>query len=90
MKSRTVPDFWKLFDNLPSEIQNRAFKAYRQWRAHPFAGALRFKRVSESEPVYSVRIGHEYRALGLLESDIVYWYFIGNHDEYERAIRKSQ
>ena len=63
MKSRTVPDFWKLFDNLPSEIQNRAFKAYRQWRANPFAGVLRFKRVSESEPVYSVTVSYTHLTL---------------------------
>jgi hypothetical protein len=44
--------------------------------------------VSERETVYSVRIGHGYRALGLLERGTVYWYFIGNHDEYEREIKK--
>ncbi|NJL60392.1 MAG: hypothetical protein HC887_12930 [Desulfobacteraceae bacterium] len=88
MKSRTVSDFWKFFDNLPSEIQNRAFKKYKQWRKNPFAGSLMFKRVSESEPVYSVRIGQGYRALGILEEDTVYWYFIGNHDEYEREIKR--
>ena len=57
MKSRTVPDFWKLFRNLPPNIQRKAYKAYRLWRANPFAGSLRFKRVSEREPIYSVRIG---------------------------------
>jgi hypothetical protein len=88
MKSRTVSDFWKLFNNLPSQIQNRASEAYRQWRNNPFAGSLMFKRVSESEPVYSVRIGKGYRALGFLEGDTVYWYFIGNHDEYEREIKR--
>ncbi len=88
MKSKTVSDFWKQFDNLSSDIQNRAFKTYRQWCANPFAGSLKFRRVSESEPIYSVRIGQGYRALGFLEGDTVYWYFIGNHDEYEREIKK--
>jgi hypothetical protein len=87
MKSRTVPDFWRLFDNLPSDIQQRAYKAYRLWRANPFASGLRFKRVSEQEPIYSIRIGRSYRALGLLEGDTIYWYFIGNHDDYERELR---
>jgi len=88
MKSHTVSDFRKLSDNLPSEIQNRAFRTYRQWCTNPFAGSLMFKRVSESEPVYSVRIGQGYRALGFLEGDTVYWYFIGNHDEYERELKR--
>ena len=45
MKSRTAPDFWKLFRGLPPDIQRKAYKAYRLWRAHPFAGTLRFKRL---------------------------------------------
>ena len=87
MKSRTVPDFWKLFGDLPPDIQRRAYKAYRLWRANPFAGGLRFKRVSKREPIYSVRIGRGYRALGLLEGDTMYWYFIGDHDAYERKLQ---
>ena len=53
--------------------------------ANPFASSLRFKRVSEREPIYS--IGRGYWALGLLEGDTIYWYFIGDHDEYERELR---
>ena len=88
MKSRTVLDFWKRLRNLPPDIQRKAYRAYRLWRTNPFAKSLRFKRVSECEPIYSVRIGRGHRALGLLESDTIYWYFIGNHDEYERELRR--
>lgn len=87
MKSRTVLDFWRLFDNLPSDIKQRAYKAYRLWRANPFAGGLRFKRVSEQEPIYSIRIGRGYRALGMLQGDTIYLYFIGNHDDYEQELK---
>jgi hypothetical protein len=87
MKSRTVPDFWKLYRNLPPDIRRKAYKAYRLWRANPFAGSLRFKRVSQREPIYSIRVGRGYRALGLLEGDTIYWYFIGNHDDYERELK---
>lgn len=87
MKSRTVPRFWELFEALPADIQARAYRAYRLWRANPFAPGLRFKRVGQIEPIYSVRIGQGYRALGLLDGDTVYWYFIGNHDDYERELR---
>ncbi len=86
MKSRTVPNFWKLYRNLPPDIRRKAYKTYRLWRANPFAGSLQFKRVSRREPIYSIRIGRGYRALGLLEGDTIYWYFIGNHDDYEREL----
>jgi hypothetical protein len=86
MKSRALPSFWQMFEKLPAEIQQRTHRAYRLWRVNPSAKGLYFKRVSASEPIYSVRIGLEYRALGLLDHDTIYWYFIGNHDDYERAI----
>lgn len=54
---------------------------------NPSAGGLRFKRVNENEPIYSIRIGRDHRALGLLEGDTIYWYFIGDHDAYERELR---
>ncbi|MBX7233008.1 MAG: hypothetical protein K1X65_01405 [Caldilineales bacterium] len=88
MKSRTTPDFWVLFRDLPPEVQRKAAKAYRLWRTNPFAGSLRFKRVSETEPIYSVRVGRDYRVLGLLDGDTMYWFFIGGHDEYERQLER--
>jgi len=57
------------------------------WRIDPFAHGLYFKRVGHTEPIYSVRIGLSYRALGLLDGDTIYWYFIGNHDQYERELK---
>jgi len=36
--------------------------------------------------VWSVRIGDGYRALALLEGETLYWYWIGDHDEYERLL----
>ena len=87
MKSHTTPDFWDLFDELPENIQHRAHKAYRLWRTNPLMGGLRFKRVSSNEPIYSVRIGRDYRALGLLEGETMYWFFIGKHDDYDRILK---
>jgi hypothetical protein len=87
MKSRTVGRFWELYNNLPPDVQRKADKAYRLWRASPSARGLHFRRVSKSEPIYSVRIGRDYRAVGLLEGNTVHWFFIGSHDEYDRVLR---
>lgn len=86
MRSRTTARFWKLFDRLPPDVQRRAHRAYRLWQVHPSAKSLYFKRVDPEEPIYSVRIGLDYRALGLLEGDTIYWFWIGGHDEYEREL----
>jgi hypothetical protein len=69
-------------------MRRKARLAYRLWQANPQANSLHFKRVSERSPFFSVRIGRSYRALGILEGDTIYWYFIGSHDEYERELRQ--
>jgi len=45
-----------------------------------------FGRLQTTSPLYSVRVGLQYRALGLLENDIQTWFWIGSHAEYDRLI----
>ena len=87
MNSQTLPQFWKLYDQLPKDIRRRAVKAYRIWRDNPQSPGLQFKLVGSRRPVYSVRINDSYRAVGLLDGDTIYWFWIGSHDEYERVIK---
>ena len=87
MNSQVAPQFWKLYYQLPATVRKRAVRAYRLWRDNPHAPGLRFKLVGKRRSVYSVRINNSYRALGLLEGDTIYWFWIGIHDEYERLIR---
>ncbi len=87
MRSQTTRSFWEHYWALPSEIRQRARQAYKLWRDSPAHPSLFFKRVKESQPLYSVRIGLAYRAVGLLRADTVTWFWIGTHDEYDRLIR---
>ena len=68
---------------MPPDVRQRARRAYRLWRENPDIPGLRFKRVGHE---VSVRIGRDYRALGVLEGDTVNWYWIGKHDEYDRLL----
>ena len=54
------------------------------WEKNPFHPSLHFKCVNSAEAIWSVRITFAYRAVGILEGDIVTWFWIGNHDEYEK------
>ena len=87
MKSQTTESFWKHYWALPPEIRQRARKAYKLWRDNPAHPSLFFKRVKEGQPVYSVRIGLGYRALGLLKADTVTWFWIGTHEEYDCLLK---
>lgn len=83
MNSRTTRSFRDAFRALPPDFKERACNAYRLWRENPQLPGLRFKRVGDE---VSVRIGRNYRALGILQGDTVYWYWIGKHDDYDRFI----
>ncbi len=73
---------------LPVEVRRQAYEAYRLFKHDPHHPSLHFKRVGQNQPIYSVRIGIAYRALGRRESDdVIVWFWIGLHEEYKRLIR---
>ena len=88
MKSSTTKSFRKCLSDLPESVQEQAAKAYALWQEDPYYPSLQFKRVSQKQPIYSVRLSINYRVLGLLESDHVYWYWIGAHDEYDELLKR--
>jgi hypothetical protein len=90
MKSEATPRFWKLFQQLPKRIQLEAKSAYRLWKMNPRHPSLHFKQVGSisGTPVYSVRIGLRWRAMGSLEGDSIGWFWIGSHEDYNKIIRQ--
>jgi mRNA-degrading endonuclease HigB of HigAB toxin-antitoxin module len=70
-------------------VQQQASNAYTLWKTDPYHPSLQFKRVSQKQPIYSVRIGLNYRALGLLESNHIYWYWMGTHNEYDELLKRT-
>ncbi len=86
MRSRVTEDFLARFARLPVEVQARARRNYRLWRENPAHPSLRFKRIHGREPLYAVRIGLGWRAVGLVEGDLVTWFWIGSHADYDKLI----
>jgi hypothetical protein len=66
IESRTTRRFWRLFSGLPPDAQRDAKQAYRLFRANPAYPALQFKKLEGEDDLYSVRIGLDYRALGVM------------------------
>ena len=52
--------------------------------SHP---SLRFKRVRTTRPIYSARIGLDYRALAVVDGDAVIWFWIGSHADCDQLLR---
>lgn len=86
MKSHTTKRFRKAFAKLPKAIQERAQQAYQLWKQNNFSPGLHFKQVNDNPPVYSVRVGLSYRALGVKQGDSIIWFWIGSHEDYNNLL----
>jgi hypothetical protein len=86
--SSVTKAFRDLLHRLPKATQEQAGRAYALWRKEPFHNSLQFKRVSQRQPIYSVRVGLGYRALGLRDDDHVYWFWIGTHAQYDELLSR--
>ncbi|MFK7953282.1 MAG: hypothetical protein AB8B73_10590 [Ekhidna sp.] len=86
MKSVTTSRFRKLKEKLPKGIQLQADNAYNTWKTNSNHPSLQFKKIHERLPIYSVRITISYRAIGRLEGDVMIWFWIGNHNDYDKLI----
>ena len=86
MNSRTTERFRACFARLPREIQRQAREAYTRFADNPSHPGLRFKQVHTIQPIYSVRISLDYRALGVRDGETMIWFWIGPHSDYERLL----
>ena len=88
MKSELTQEFVECFRNLPERVKQTARKNYRLWKQNHHHPSLEFKKVTTSEPVYSVRAGIGWRALGVVKyPDTIVWFWIGPHSEYDKLLK---
>ena len=88
MRSSVTRAFRDRLARLPLSVQEQADRAYALWRTDPQHPSLQFKRVSQRQPVYSVRVGMSHRAIGLRDGDLVTWFWIGSHAEYDELLKR--
>ena len=86
MTSRTTERFRRAFAALPEHVQQRARQADRVFRDDPSHPSLRFKQVHATRPIFSARVGLGYRALAVRDSDVVLWFWIGTHADYDQLL----
>ncbi|MGH8497999.1 MAG: hypothetical protein ACRERV_04205 [Methylococcales bacterium] len=88
MKSELSQEFLERFRNLPERVKQAARKNYRLWKQNPRHPGVEFKKLNTSVPVYSVRVGIGWRAMGVMkDSDTIVWFWIGPHGEYEKLLK---
>jgi hypothetical protein len=89
MKSELTSDFVKSFAQLPARVKQTARKNYQLWKQNPSHPSLEFKKLNTREPLYSVRAGIGWRAIGILKQpDTIVWFWIGSHSEYDKLLKR--
>ena len=80
----TTRKFWQYYENLPVNIQRIADRNYELLKVDPSHPSLHFKKIGNK--YWSVRIGSNYRALGVDVNNGILWFWIGNHAQYDKLI----
>lgn len=83
MKHLTSSEFWALYWKLPTEIRELADKNYELLKENPRHPSLRLKRIEE---LWSVRVGQNYRGIGIDVTGGIQWIWIGSHADYDKFI----
>lgn len=82
MKGKAHRRFWSCFDRLPLSVQQLAREKYALWSENPYHPSLKYEE--RRNGICVVRVGDHYRAIGLKAGDIVAWFWIGTHEDYNR------
>jgi hypothetical protein len=88
LRSHVTAEFRRLFAALPTEVRRRARQSYLLWKEDPTHPGVQFKRVHQRQPIYSVRIGLDWRAVGLRQGDTIIWFWIGSHADYDGLLKR--
>jgi hypothetical protein len=86
MEHLTLPRFWEYYRQLPKEIQQLADKNFELLKIDPYHPSLHLKKVGKTKQLWSVRVGIQYRALGMDKPEGIIWFWIGPHAEYDKLL----
>ena len=86
MISRTTERFRAAFARVPRHVQRQARQQFRLFQENPSHPSLRLKVVHPTKLVHSARITIDYRALGVRDGEVMVWFWIGSHAQYDRLL----
>jgi hypothetical protein len=84
MNHFATPGFWYAYRNLPPAVRELADKNFALLRHDPHHPSVRLKQIGS---FWSARVGLRFRALARDREDGLVWFWIGNHDEYQRLLK---
>jgi hypothetical protein len=88
VNSLLTPQFLELYRALPEQVRQQARRAYALFQQDPHHPSLRFRHVHPTRPIFSARVGIDYRVVGIREGNDIFWFWIGSHAEYDRPLKQ--
>ena len=79
--------FWKLFAELPAEVQDLAIDKYALFKRDPYHPSLGFQAKGK---VWTVDIGRSYRAIAFRTENQLSWFWIGSHEDYNNVLKRAR
>lgn len=86
MNHFTTSRFWSSYAQLTEEVRAQADKQFALLKANPSHPSLRFKKAGR---FWSARVNAAVRALAVEDGSDMVWFWIGDHREYERIIKRG-
>jgi hypothetical protein len=83
VKHRAAPSFWEAYNALAPSIRELADKSFELLKNDPQHPSLRLKRTGR---FLSARVGLHHRALAVEVPGGMLWFWVGNHDVYDRLV----
>lgn len=88
MNSFLTSQFLTLYRALPANVREQTRAAYGLFRQDPHHPSLRFRRVHPTRPIFSARVGMNYRVVGIRRGNDIFWFWIGSHADYDALLRQ--
>lgn len=82
----TTPEFWQLYNALPSEIRALADKSFALLQSNPNQPSVRLKKAGR---YWSARVGLHYRVLAKERTEGLVWFWIRPHAVYDALVRQA-
>ena len=83
MRHFASSEFWHLYRQLPVDVRRLADKNFEFLKAEPLHPSLHLKKIGEYR---SARAGLRYRALAVEVPEVLLWFWIGSHSDYDKLL----
>ena len=86
MNSFLTPQFLRLYRALPEHVRQQARQSYALFEQDPHHPSLRFRQVHPARPIFSARVGLNYRVVGIRDGNGIFWFWIGSQADYDHML----